>query len=114
MARFYVASKFENRERVGEIIDYLQHLGHQVTYDWRYSKIRNEEQAKLDRNGVLTADFVVGVFEDKAIYKGALCELGMAIALNKKIYILGEWLEDMIFLYLPNVQKIKFIEDISE
>lgn len=110
--KFYVASKFENQLTVGNIIQRLTEKGHVNTYDWRGNEDLTEKAAMEDADGVYQADFVVGVFIDNYIYKGAICEIGMALAWNKTIYILGDWLDAMIFMKLPNIIKIKSIEEI--
>lgn len=110
--KFYVASKFENQEEVGEVIDYLTMNGHTNTYDWRGGVNINRKQAELDMNGVKDADFVVGIFTQDYQYKGAICEIGMALALNKKVFILGEWLDKMIFMELRNIKKLDKITSI--
>lgn len=110
--KFYVASKFENQKVVGDIIQRLTEKGHVNTFDWRGNEELSEITAIEDFNGVYQADFIVGVFTENYAYKGAICEVGMALAWNKKIYILGDWLDKMIFMQLPNITKIKSIEEI--
>lgn len=112
--RFYVASKFENKEAVGHVIEKLGVFGHQVTYDWRYAKVNDMDQAVRDYLGVEMADFVVGIFEKDAVYKGAIAEIGMAIAWQKPIFIIGNWLDNMIFMKLPTVIKVTDTEDIIQ
>ena len=112
MKNFYVASKFEDQKMVGEVIDILTSLGYKNTYDWRGGEILSTEQAVLDMNGVKDADFVVGIFIENHQYKGAIAEIGMALALNKKVFIIGNWLDKMIFMKLPNVNKVRDLNHI--
>lgn len=110
--KFYVASKFENTARVREVIQELTQMGYYNTYDWTYSDGRNKNQAYLDLNGVLAADFLVGIFEEEYHYKGALVEMGVAIAQGIPIFILGDFIDRMIFMELDSIQKIKSLKDI--
>lgn len=110
--KFYVASKFENQEEVGEVIDYLTINGHINTYDWRGGERVNRKQAELDMNGVKDADFVVGIFTQDYQYKGAIAEIGMAMALDKMVFIIGNWLDKMIFMKLNRVKKLDKISSI--
>ena len=105
--RVYVASKWENKQRVREIMYMLQAVGHEITYDWTTCEVSNRQQAILDLRGVADADVFVGIFEQEASYKGALVELGAALALGKPVYILGDAsvTRDCIFLKHPHVRR---------
>lgn len=110
--KFYIATKFENKKRFDEVRNYLESIGHKLTYDWTTATQQSEEQARLDYHGVKDADFVVGIFEEEHQYKGAICEIGMALAWCKSVFILGDWLDHMIFMKLHFVHKIYNIEQI--
>lgn len=111
--KFYIATKFQNFDRVQEIRIYLESLGYSITYDWSRATVSDMAQAQLDVRGVREADFIVGIFEQDYKYKGAIAEVGMAIALGKPVFILGDWLDGMIFMKLPTVFKIDEISQIK-
>jgi nucleoside 2-deoxyribosyltransferase len=115
--KVYVASKWENKPRVKEIMTILREHGHTITYDWTECEVSNVEQAILDLRGVADADILVGVFEKDTAYKGSLVELGAALALGKPVYILGDApvIYDCIFFRHPHVRRVNDIwEVISE
>lgn len=109
-----MASKFENQDEVGAIIYYLTERGFINTYDWRGGEVINKTQAELDMNGVKDCDFIVGIFGADYLYKGAIAEIGMAMVLGKQVFIMGNWLDKMIFMQLPNVKKITKASEILE
>ena len=111
--RVYIATGFKLQNRYKEIKKELENLGHTITHDWTGAEEINKEQAQLDFKGVIDCDFLVGIFEDEYKYKGAICEVGMAIALYKPVFILGDWLDSLIFMELDNVSKIKSVNQIK-
>jgi hypothetical protein len=105
--KVYVASKFENKERVREIMYLLQQVGHTITYDWTRCEVNNREQAILDLRGVADCDVFVGIFEEDVTYKGALVELGAALSVGKPVYILGDapTIRTCIFFKHPHIRR---------
>lgn len=106
--KIYVASKFENKERVREVMKQLTDAGHEITHDWtRELPNPTEEDRKQyaldDKFAVLSADAYVGVFEKDFKYSGALVEMGLAMAVGMPVHILGNAVDSNIFLRLPNV-----------
>jgi len=107
--KFYVAGKFEVWERVRGIQNYLISQGYEITKDWTSDKESDNGFPIInvveDIRGIAMADAYVGVFEEGYIYKGALVELGAAIALRKKVYIIGHAQDSCIFINHPLVTK---------
>lgn len=108
--RIYVAGKWEEKERVREVMAQLVAAGHAITHDWTQEPDASCEQdltdhAEWDVGGVLEADAFVGVFEKKLPYSGAATELGMAIACDIPIYIMGNGMDNNVFVHLPKIQK---------
>lgn len=107
--RVYVAGKWEEKERVREIMAQLMAAGHTITHDWT-TEVPGDEahmraNALRDCNGVGLADVFVGIFEKDLAYKGAYVEMGIAIARDIPIYILGHAQDSNIFMYLPQVKR---------
>ena len=113
--KVYVASKWENKKRVQEVMSLLKASHHEITYDWTHCEVSNREQAILDLRGVAEADVVIGIFEDDVAYKGALVEVGAALALGKPVYVVGNApvVDLCIFFKHPNVHlgEDKFLLD---
>ena len=105
--KIYVAGKYEEKERIREVMNILRGVGHTITVDWTEDAQNTRQQAIKDLRGVADADIYVGVFEKDLPYKGALVELGAALALGKPVYILGDavHVKNCIFLRHPAVRR---------
>lgn len=91
--RFYIASSLDNAEQVKRVRDLLIEAGHVPSYDWtKHGSVQHggptliAEVARLEANGVADADFVVGLLPGG---RGTHVELGMAIALGKRVFLYG-------------------------
>ena len=89
--KFYIGSKLENYEQVSYLSDRLRKAGWIHTYDWtihgsvkEVSVERLKEVAQLEYNGIKEADVVIILTPQG---RGTHTELGIAIALNKQIYL---------------------------
>ena len=88
--RFYIASKLENYEQVNYLASKLKSAGWTHTYDWTAHGLakRNIEILKevggMEYNGVKEADVIIVLTPQG---RGTHTELGMAIALNKQVYL---------------------------
>lgn len=117
--KIYVASKFEEGPRVQKIYEILRKRGHTITHDWTTedaSKYTGEDLAKFkaecafkDYQGVKDCDLIL-VLNHEKLYGGA-AEMGMAIALDKKVVVVGESIRENIFFHLKNIIKPKSVDD---
>lgn len=87
--KFYIASGLQNKEAVRCMAGKLKQTGWHHTYDWTQNEKANslEELQKigmLEKQAVDAADVVVVLLPGG---KGTHIELGMAIALKKKIFL---------------------------
>ena len=112
---FYVGSGMKNCELVTYYAEKLIEQGWHQTYDW--VKNVNEdvsiddmrEYAKLEKQGVADADVVIILLPAG---RGAHIELGMALALGKKLFLCAQTedefsLENTVAFYeLPCVEKL--------
>lgn len=109
--RFYVAGKFEDRKAVKWLIDWLKEMGHEITVDWTSHEYEDEgypvQYSQDDIRGVKECDAYVGIFNANYAYRGALVEMGAALALDKKVYIIGQAINTCMFVSHPLVQKIE-------
>jgi len=112
--KFYIASKLENHEQVSRLASLLKSFGWEHTYDWTvHGSIKETDIETLksvgqkEYDGVKNADIVIVLTPQG---RGTHVELGMAIALNKAVYICHE--DDKYFkcddntsafYWLPNV-----------
>ena len=123
--RFYIASGLKNHANVSRLADLLKDRGHVHTYDWtihgavyKPEKLWSEnvnamlEVSVAEMNGVRSADIVIVLPPGG---RGTHVELGAAIALNKKIYLVGNLLyEDYpcAFHYHPLVTHTISVNDL--
>ena len=112
---FYVGSGMKNCELVTYYAEKLIEKGWHQTYDW--VKNVNEdvsiddmrEYAKLEKQGVADADVVIILLPAG---RGAHIELGMALALNKQLFLCSATdqefsIENTVAFYeLPNVVRL--------
>lgn len=103
--RVYLATKFEEGPRVKAVAMALEAAGHTITYKWWFNDEFTTEQASKDMAGVMTANALVFIAEKDLPYKGAFVELGMAIARNLPVYIMGNAIDACIFVKLPNIHR---------
>ena len=109
MASFYIAGKYEEREEVRRLQDALRKLGHMITIDWTWHKVEDpgypSQYAIEDINGASWADAYVGRFITKHDYKGALVEMGAALAGRNKVFIIGHAIDSCLFVGHPLVKQ---------
>lgn len=89
--KFYIASKLENYEQVRSLADKLKSTSWIHTYDWTaHGSVKEssveilKEVGQKEYAGVKDADIVIVLTPQG---RGTHTELGMAIALNKQIYL---------------------------
>ena len=88
---FYIASKLENAAQVQYLSEKLKSAGWTHTYDWTaHGSVKESNVGRLaevgqkEFEGVKSADIVIVLTPQG---RGTHTELGMAIALNKTIYL---------------------------
>lgn len=87
---FYIGLGLKNAELVNYYANILKEKGWNQTYNW-VEKISGDtsiedmiEYAKLESQGIVSSDIVIILLPAG---RGAHIELGMALALNKKIFL---------------------------
>lgn len=107
--RTYIASALHNHLAVAKAAELFELHGYQVTYKWHeHGKVEDisklAEIGQLEYQGVVDADFLVMLMPARF---GSHVEFGIALALNKPIYIVtdGHEYEEKSFYYLPLVSR---------
>ena len=104
--KIYVASKFNERLKVRWLMDKLEDMGHEITFDWTTEHYQHKEETREDAkecmNGVLLSDAYVGMFLEDYHYKGALVELGIALTIDIPVYVIGHAMDSCIFTKLTH------------
>jgi len=93
--KVFVAGKYADRLLLREKMLILQKLGYVITYDWslidcdnKNTTLSKQDIAMMDVVGVKKCDILVIILDDKDYtYRGTMVELGIAIGLNKKIFV---------------------------
>jgi len=110
--KFYVGSGMKNCELVNYYARLLKENGWEQTYDWVKNISddisRNDmiKYASLESQGIVDADVVIMLLPGG---RGAHIELGMAMALNKKIFLCSTTKEEfsientVAFYELPKI-----------
>lgn len=110
--KFYIGSGMKNCEKVNHYAKLLKEKGWEQTHDWvknisdDISKEDMVKYATLESQGIVDADVVIILLPGG---RGAHIELGMALSLNKKIFLCSVTEEDfsientVAFYELPKV-----------
>ena len=92
MKKIYIGSKFKNANKVNELTNAFEKLDVINAYNWA-ANIKEEETkedlidfAKKEMDAIKDADDVIFLLP---LGKGSHIELGMALAYNKKIYLVS-------------------------
>lgn len=127
--KFYIASSFRNIENVRYVSEQLKSKGYCHTYDWtnndRSSSLSIEELKQIgqhEKEAVMLSDIVIVLLPAG---KGSHIELGIALALNKRIILhspqgeVNDLAETSTFYHLEGVEKFmgsrhKLVEYILE
>lgn len=108
----YVATKFEEASLAKSTMRALEALGHTVTHDWTNENADGLSGdaltaylrgcAERDVKGVVDCDVFVLLNHPNG--KGMFTELGIAIALKKRIIVVQRGLSSNIFLFLSECE----------
>lgn len=119
----YVAGKTDDWERVRRVQNVLVGLGHMITYDWTVNveddvdmgleadDRTRREWADDDQLGVKQADLVIFMVESEGL-SGTLIELGMALAYEKDIIVVGVPERNSVFFANNNITHVAHEDDI--
>ena len=113
--KFYIGSGFKNCELVNCYSKILEENGWEHTYNWTKNISNDEtienliEYSKLEQKGIKDADVVIILLPAG---RGTHIELGMALTLNKKIFLCSATKDEFSientvnFYQLPNIVRL--------
>lgn len=113
--KFYIGSGFKNANLVNEFSKKLRSYGWEHTFNWtkyisEYETIEDLiKYSELEQKGIEESDVVIIILPAG---RGTHIELGMAIALNKKIYLYSNKKEEfdientVNFYQIPSIKRI--------
>lgn len=115
--KFYIASKLDNHQKVQKLAHLLKDFGWKHTFDWTnyispqsLSAQNLRDIAQKELKGIQDADFVIVLTPQG---KGTHVELGIAVALNKVVFLChGDDAyfrcngDTSAFYWLPNIKHL--------
>ena len=114
--KIYVAGKWEDRLHIRVLQEALREMGHTITIDWTWHEKDDtgfpSQYAVEDIIGASVCDIYIGVFKTRHFYRGALVEMGAALASGKRVYILGHAIDSCIFVGHPLVKQFDTTKDL--
>lgn len=119
--KFYTASRLKHKNKVKEVIETLEDKGHNCTHKWingqslkPYEKNLKQSQlvATKQVEAIKDSDVFILLYPDKG-GAGMYVELGVALAKNKKIFVVGEF-KKPIFLFHPAVNHVDSAKKLLE
>ncbi len=111
--KFYFASRIKNKEKLLKFSKILEKNNHKVVSSWMnvgslkpYSENQQQSRAmaKKIEGDIKKCDIFV-LISDKA-GTDMFVELGIAISLKKKIYIVGKWNKRSLMHFHPHVKHV--------
>lgn len=114
--RIYIAGKWQEAELVRRYATELRILGYYITMPWFECHVGPGIEnitwsAVEDERGVRQADTCIFIFERELAYSGAMSELGIALALGKRIIVVGSGGNKNIFTHHPLVEHVNTFEE---
>lgn len=118
--KFYIGSGMKNSELVNYYAKKLEENGWEHTYNWTKNIGGNNsvedliKYSKEEQQGIIDADVVIILLKAG---RGSHIELGMALALNKKIFLCSSTADEFTlentvgFYQLPNIVKLVGTKD---
>lgn len=110
--KIYVAGKCGDRLRVVEVMEKLKSLGHEITCDWTKHELHENDwrDAVEDIEGVQNCDLLIAIMIDTFNYKGVWAEIGAALALDKRVIVVGNGHGGAVFLSHPNILTVRDLD----
>ena len=118
--KFYISSRVSEKQKTAELTKLLESKGHAVTLDWTQLGELKPYEVDQKRSARVAADMVkavqgadVFVFFPDVGGTGTYAELGVALAEDKKIFVVGDFVKP-IFLFHPLVTRVSSVQELEE
>jgi len=113
--KVYIAASYLRKEEAQKLGLELEQKGFEILSDWHQvneqADYHSGQRAIRDMHSVEQCDLFIEFVGDKDSKGGRHCELGLALAWNKKIILIGE-IDTCIFTNLPYLPRMKNIEEL--
>lgn len=113
--RIYVAASWSRQKTDAQALaDILTKMGHTITSGWLKAADGADQaiEAENDYNDVMRAEALVCITGDTESKGGRHTELGLALALQKRVYIVGP--REQVFHHHPRVTVFATVEEMIE
>ncbi len=117
--KIYFTSRYKNKEKILSLTDILEKNKHKVVSSWINEPLlkpysQNEKQcglmAKKIEAEIIKSDIFI-LISDRA-GTDMFVELGIAIACNKKIFIVGKYNKRSLMHFYPKIKHINTMDDL--
>lgn len=117
----YVAGGFTDKEDVRQWMKTLEDNGYRISSDWTKHKIIGSyvdnpeisaQYATEDMVGVKNCDVLI--LKSKEAGAGANAEFGAAIALGKRVFVVGEGNTSKMFYFHPDVERFENLDEVIQ
>lgn len=105
--KLYVAGIREEAADIKVLAEALERSGHEIVLPWwEFLGQRQSVMAERDVRAIRVADALVVLFKTAGLpYRGALVEIGVALGLEKCVYVVGDGEPPVVFLHHPLVRR---------
>ena len=113
--KVYIAASYTRYEEAYQLGIKLEDKGFEIVSFWHQGKEKipdygSGERAIRDQFAIEQCDLFIELIGDDGSKGGRHCELGMALAWNKKVILIGE-VDGCIFQNLPWLPRMKNVEE---
>lgn len=110
----YVAASYPRKAEAKGLAEYIRSLGHRVNARWLDGEPANgneQEWAIKDADDAIAADCVVCLTGDSLTRGGRHAEVGIAIAMQHRVILVGP--QEQLFHFHPLVTHVAFYADLE-
>ena len=117
--RIFVAGKVSEEDAAKKAMQVVKQAGHEITFDWtsiphlrpyEVNEDASRRAAVLETKGIKESDAVILLAHEHG--RGMYVELGMALASNKPVFVVGGDGSQTMFLFHPLVHRVKNISEV--
>lgn len=120
--RFYVAGSFSEKEKMRDLMDMIERIGHEISFDWTTHQSISPYEKHLglaakyteeDIEGATNCDVFI-LISSKTGGSTQFIELGAAIVTKtvKKIFIVGPHNKRSMSFFHPKVERVNSVEEV--
>lgn len=115
--KVYLAGRYSRKPEFLRFMDIIQASGHEVQADWlksNHDHTPHAECAQIDVADIKACDVLIAFSEEPRVNNsrgGRHVELGIALALGKRIIIVGP--VENVFMALPEIERVDTFREVK-